>query len=228
MNGLLVVIEGVDGSGKKTQSEILFKKLLALGHEAKLVTFPRYENESSTLAKMYLRGDFGSKPEDVSAYISSIFFAVDRYAAYKTDFGEFYQSGGIIISDRYTTSNMVHQGAKMFNENERDRYLDWLMELEYVTFGLPKPDLVCFLDIDPQTSFMLINSRNASGQSRSDIHELDKAFATKTYDNAIEMQEKLGWTRISCVEDGRLLPAEDIGNTVFSHVSEKIARWKGY
>lgn len=144
--GKLIIIEsGSDASGKATQSERLYERLISEGKKCMKITFPDYESDSSALVKMYLNGDFGKNPNDVSPYVSSTFYAADRYASYKTKWGEFYNSGGIIISDRYTTSNMVHQAAKI-ESPEKEKFLEWLYDLEFNIYGIPTPDEVIFLD----------------------------------------------------------------------------------
>ena len=143
--GKLIVLEGIDGSGKSAQYRRLTARFEREGLDYHSIVFPRYDQESSALIRMYLNGDFGSRPDDVNAYASSIFYAVDRYASYMTDWKAYYQSGGVVLSDRYTTSNAVHQGAKLPPE-EQPRFFDWLYDLEYVKLGLPRPDLVIFLD----------------------------------------------------------------------------------
>ena len=144
--GKLIVLEGIDGSGKTSQYRRLCARMerdqIAYNH----IVFPRYEKESSALIRMYLSGEFGSNPSDVNAYAASTFYAVDRYAAYKTDWGKLYEEGGLILSDRYTTSNAVHQGSKLPDE-ELPGFFSWLSDLEYEKMGLPKPDLVIYLEI---------------------------------------------------------------------------------
>ena len=111
--GKLIIFEGLDGSGKGTQTKLTAQRLKEQGRELRQITFPDYESESSALVKMYLSGAFGDKPDDVNAYAASSFYAVDRFASYKTDWGEFYREGGLVLSDRYTTSNAVHQCSKL-------------------------------------------------------------------------------------------------------------------
>ena len=136
--GKLIVLEGIDGSGKSAQYRRLTARFEREGLDYHSIVFPRYDQESSALIRMYLNGDFGARPDDVNAYASSIFYAVDRYASYMTDWKAYYQSGGVVLSDRYTTSNAVHQGAKLPPE-EQPRFFDWLYDLEYVKLGLPRP-----------------------------------------------------------------------------------------
>ena len=156
MAGKLVVIEGLDGSGKATQAKRLAAALLEQGCSVREISFPNYESDSSALVKMYLSGAFGSAPGDVNAWAASVFFTVDRYAGMKLDWGHFYESGGILIADRYTTSNAVHQCCKLSAE-VRDAYLDWLFDLEYRKLTLPEPDLVIYLRLPVEYSLRLMN-----------------------------------------------------------------------
>ena len=173
MSGKLIIIEsGSDASGKATQTKKLYDRLVSEGYNVKKVEYPNYDSETSTLVKMYLRGDFGKNPSDVDAYVASTFYAVDRYASFKTQWEEFYNKGGIILADRYTTSNMVHQASKM-EESERDKYLDWLFDYEFSMYKIPKPDAVIFLDVPVDFSKNLMKDRDNkfTGEKEKDIHE---------------------------------------------------------
>lgn len=220
MNGKLIIIEsGSDASGKATQSEELLKKLTADGYNVRKVEYPNYKSESSTLVKMYLRGDFGKHADDVDAYIASTFFTADRYASFKTEWEEFYRSGGIVIADRYTTSNMVHQASKMEIE-ERDKYLDWLEDYEYNLFKIPRPDEVIFLNVPVDYSIKLMENRKNkfTGEDEKDIHESDKNYLRKTYNNSLYIADKYNWKRVECVENEQLRTIEDISNEIYGIV----------
>ena len=220
MNGKLIIIEsGSDASGKATQSEELLKKLTADGYNVRKVEYPNYKSESSTLVKMYLRGDFGKHADDVDAYIASTFFAADRYASFKTEWEEFYRSGGIVIADRYTTSNMVHQASKMEIE-ERDKYLNWLEDYEYNLFKIPRPDEVIFLNVPVDYSIKLMENRKNkfTGEEEKDIHESDKNYLRKTYNNSLYIADKYNWKRVECVENEQLRTIEDISNEIYEIV----------
>lgn len=220
MNGKLIIIEsGSDASGKATQSEELLKKLTADGYNVRKVEYPNYKSESSTLVKMYLRGDFGKHADDVDAYIASTFFTADRYASFKTEWEEFYRSGGIVIADRYTTSNMVHQASKMEIE-ERDKYLDWLEDYEYNLFKIPRPDEVIFLNVPVDYSIKLMENRKNkfTGEDEKDIHESDKNYLRKTYNNSLYIADKYNWKRVECVENEQLRTIEDISNEIYEIV----------
>lgn len=222
--GKIIVIEGLDGSGKQTQSEKLFKRLEDEGKKIMKIAYPRYENQSSSLVKMYLSGEFGKNANDVSAYIASTFYAVDRYASYKQDYEEFYKNGGIVLLDRYVTANMVHQSSKIDNLEEKEKFLNWLSDFEYGMFGLPKPDKVFFLNIPPKVSQQLIKERENkfSHEKQKDIHEKDENYLKHAYDNACYLIKKYGWDEINCTADGTLRTIDDIHEEIYSKVKEII------
>ena len=169
--GKLIIFEGLDGSGKGTQTKLTAQRLQEQGHDLRQITFPDYESDSSALVKMYLSGAFGDKPDDVNAYAASSFYAVDRYASYKTDWGEFYREGGLVLSDRYTTSNAVHQCSKL-PPMHWDGFLNWLFDFEYKKFGIPAPDAVIYLAVDPEISQKLITERYNGDETKKDIISL--------------------------------------------------------
>ena len=220
--GKIIVIEGLDGSGKQTQSERLYNRLIAEGYNVKKIAYPRYENPSSSLVKMYLSGEFGKDANEISPYISSTFFAVDRYASYKQDYEEFYKNGGILILDRYVTANMVHQSGKIDDPNEKEKFLTWLSDLEYGLFGIPKPDKVFFLNIPPKVSQMLMKNRENkfSHEKEKDIHESNESYLNKAYDNACYLINKYNWDEINCTEDGKLRTIEDINEEIYKKAKE--------
>lgn len=215
--GKLIIIEGCDGSGKETQTKKLYEKLCTEFENIKKVEYPNYKSESSALVKMYLRGDFGEKPEDVNPYAASTFYAVDRYASFKTSWKDFYNDGGIIIADRYTTANMVHQASKINNQVEKEAFLNWLWDLEFNKLGLPIPDGVIFLDMPPQYSTRLIEERKnkITGEGYKDIHEQDIEYLSKSYDNSCRIADKYGWTRIQCVKDQKIKSIEEIHSEIY-------------
>lgn len=223
MKGKLIIIEGSDGSGKATQTKKLYDRLEQNNYNIKKVEFPNYNSESSALVKMYLRGDFGKHAEDVDPYICSTFFAVDRYASFKTEWEAFYNDGGIIICDRYTTSNMIHQASKMEVE-ERDKYLEWLNDLEFNLYKIPKPDCVIFLDVPVEMSQKLMKDRNnkITGESEKDIHESDFDYLKKSYENSLYIAKKYDWQRINCIKDDNMRTIDDIHEEIYSIVEDKI------
>lgn len=219
MKGTLIVLEGIDGSGKETQASLLEKKLKEKGREVMHISFPDYESPSSALVKMYLKGDFGKNPEDVNPYAASLFYAVDRFASYRMKWKDFYQRGGIIIADRYTTSNMVHQMTKYEDKKERKDFLSWLEKTEYEELELPVPDLVILLDIPLGVSENLVKERARQGGSM-DIHEQHLDYLRKCHDAYQELVNLYGWKRIPCTEEGKLRTIEDIGEDVEKAAAE--------
>ncbi|MDO4607844.1 MAG: deoxynucleoside kinase [Clostridia bacterium] len=211
--GKLIVIEGLDGSGKSTQLELLPQNLLKKGIKSRTVSFPDYDSDSSALVKMYLGGQFGKKPGDVNAYAASLFYAVDRYASFKTGWGEYYNQAGIIVSGRYTTSNAVHQTSKM-PESDWQGFLDWLYDLEYNKVAIPKPDKVIFLDMPIEVSQKLMSGRYKGDESKKDIHESDTAYLEQCRKAAMFTAKYSGWTIIPCAKDGEPRSIEDIANDI--------------
>ena len=219
--GKLIVIEGLDGSGKSTQLDLLCKNLEKTGKKFKEVSFPDYSSDSSALVKMYLGGKFGSHPSDVNPYTSSLFFAVDRFASYKTGWGKFYSEGGIVVSGRYTTSNAIHQTCKM-PENEWKNFVDWLYDLEYKKVGIPAPNLVIFLDMPVEVSQKLLTSRYGGDEGHKDIHESAVQYLNHCRRAARFVAEYSGFKIISCAEGGAPRTIEDIGNDVLKAALEVI------
>ncbi|MBQ1436172.1 MAG: thymidylate kinase [Clostridia bacterium] len=213
--GKLIVIDGLDASGKQTQCELLFAAMKARGENVMKISFPNYDDPSSELVKMYLRGEFGNDPSDVNAYMASSFYAVDRCASYLKYWKSFYEGGGTVIADRYTTSNAIHQGVKL-SPGERREYFDWLYEYEFGRLGLPKPDTVIFLDVLPEVSLKLMEGRkNKIDNSESrDIHEASKKYLFDCHEAALEAADRLGWIRVNCVREGQIRKIEDISREV--------------
>jgi dTMP kinase len=219
--GRLFVIEGLDGSGKATQAKALAKALAAQGRAVREITFPNYESESSALVRMYLHGDFGDRPGDVNAYAASSFYAVDRYAGYQTDWGAFYRAGGILVADRYTTSNAVHQCSKLPPE-QWDAFLHWLFHYEYDLLGLPAPDEVIYLSVATGISQQLMTGRYHGDESRKDIHEKDLAYLEASRRAAAYCAAHLGWQTVECARDGAMRAIADIGRDVLALVQSRI------
>lgn len=215
MKGKLIVIEGLDGSGKATQAKLLADTLAQKGENVRKITFPDYESDSSALVKMYLKGEFGSKPGDVNAYAASAFYAVDRYASFKKDWGEVYQGGGLIVADRYATSNGIHQCSKL-DESEWDEYLKWLDDFEYKKLGIPAPDVVIYLKADTEVSQKLMTGRYGGDESKKDIHEGDLEYLRRSQAAAAYCAQKLGWKTVECVRDGQMRTIEDIHNEIMT------------
>ncbi|WP_295586693.1 thymidylate kinase [uncultured Subdoligranulum sp.] len=214
--GKLIIFEGLDGSGKGTQAALTAQKLRQRGVTLRQVTFPDYDSESSALVKMYLSGRFGQKPDDVNAYAASSFYAVDRFASYKTDWGAFYREGGLVLSDRYTTSNAVHQCSKL-PPAQWDGFLNWLFDFEYKKIGIPEPDLVLYLAVDPEVSQKLLENRYHGDESKKDIQEKDREYMARSRAAAEYCARTLGWQRIECTCAGRAMrPVEEINAEILA------------
>ncbi len=219
--GKLIVIEGTDGSGKSTQFRLLTEAMKARGVEFQKLVFPQYQEESSALIRMYLGGQFGASPSDVNAYAASAFYAVDRYASYKKVWGQWYEQGGLVLSDRYTTSNAVHQASKE-PEQTRSEFLRWLYEFEYDKLGLPRPDLTIYLDVPTEYTEKLLRSREAATDTKADIHEQDMDYLATCRRMGRAAAAFYGWTVIDCVRDGAMRSIEDIHEEILRHVSASL------
>lgn len=221
MSGKLIIFEGTDGSGKATQTALLCQELEKRGIPYKKLDFPRYQEESSALVRLYLSGAFGSHPDDVNAYAAASFYAVDRFASYKQDWGKFYEEGGLLIADRYTTSNAIHQTSKLL-VSERGKFLDWLFDFEYNLLGLPEPTRVLYLDLPTELSRKMMRKREEATHTQADIHEKDDAYLRACRENAAFVVERCGWTRIDCSRDGTVRSIEDIHEEVLERLSDLV------
>jgi len=217
MSGKLIVFEGTDGSGKATQSRMLGEHLEREGIPFRSINFPRYGKPSAAMIEEYLNGNLGKNPGDVNAYAASMFYAMDRYASYKQDWGGFYEAGGLVIADRYTTSNAVHQASKL-PEGERRAFLNWLFQLEYELLGLPAPDLVLYLDMPTEISGRLMRAREADSGSRADIHEQNEAYLRRCRENAREVVRLCGWSVLHCARDREPRTVDEIHDEVYDRV----------
>ena len=217
--GRLLVIEGLDGSGKATQSRLLFERLEREGVDCRRLNFPRYGEKSAALVELYLGGAFGTHPSDVNAYAASTFYSVDRYASYKQDWGKYYEAGGLLIADRYTTSNAVHQASKL-PDGEREKYLDWLFDFEYGLLGLPEPSLVFYLDVPTELTEKMMREREQATNTKADIHERNDKYLHQCREVARQAAAYFGWTVVSCVKDGKLRSIEDIHEELYSYVKK--------
>lgn len=224
--GKLIVIEGVDGSGKETQSRALYERLKKEGEKVLFVSYPRYDNISSAMIKQYLAGGFGKDPESVNPYAASTFYAVDRYASYKEDLQDFLAGDGIVIADRYTTSNMIHQAVKLHDFEERRLFLDWLSDFEFRLLGLPEPNQVFFLDVPPEAGKnLMIHRRNKiTGEKAKDIHESNPAYLRHAYHTAKELAERYQWQIVQCTNDGVMRSIESIHEEIYSSVIKLIKK----
>lgn len=216
MAGRLIVFEGTDGSGKSTQFQALCRRVTQSGREYEKLVFPQYQEPSSALIRMYLAGEFGTHPQDVNPYAASAFYAVDRYASLKKVWGEYYNQGGLVFTDRYTTSNAVHQTVKCA-PGEREAFLRWLDDFEHNKLGLPRPDLVLYLDMPTERAVELLRRREAATHTKADIHELDTGYLAACRACALEAAKLLGWRVIPCVNaQGQVRSVEDIHEEIWS------------
>ncbi len=213
MKSKLIVIEGLDGSGKATQTKLLAQKLSDMGQKVKQLEFPDYDSPSSSLVKMYLDGDFGSKPEAVNAYSASAFYAVDRVASYLKFWKDDCNNGSVILCDRYCTSNIIYQMSKV-SDSERDEFIKWQTDFEYDKLGLPKPDLVIYLDVEPDVSQKLMEKRYKGDNSKKDLHEKNLSFLLDCRKSALYAVQKCGWTMLNCCENGEIKPIEKIADEI--------------
>ena len=222
--GKLFVIEGTDGSGKQTQLERLKERFEKENIKYKTVSFPNYDSPSSSLVKMYLNGDFGTDAQAISPYIASTFYAADRYATFKTSYEEFYNNGGIILADRYTTSNMVHQAGKIKNDEERQKFLDWLWDFEFNLYNLPVPTEVIFLNMPVEYAQELMKNRanKITNETKKDIHERNEKHLQEAYNEACKLVKKYNWYEVKCVRDGNIRTIDDIHEEIFHEVEQHI------
>ncbi len=221
--GRLIVIEGVDGCGKQTQTDLLYHHLKESGEKVIKIAYPRYDKESSAMVKLYLSGAFGEDPALISPYIASTFYTADRYASYKEDYQDFLKDGGTVLADRYTTSNMVHQAGKIKDPQEKKKFLDWLWDYEFNLFGLPIPNQVFFLNVPPQINQALIKERKnkINGEDQKDIHEKNQDHLRDSYESALELVDQYGWQEILCVTNGELRSVEAIHKEIWTYFSDE-------
>ena len=223
MKGKLIVFEGTDGSGKSTQFRLLCDRLQAAGNSFHRLVFPQYQEPSSALLKMYLNGEFGSRPSDVNPYAASSFYAVDRYASWKKVWQPLYESGTLILSDRYTTSNAVHQGGQL-PPADQPAFFDWLFDFEYRKLGLPQPDLVIYLDMPTEQATRLLRTREAATHTRGDIHEVDDAYLALCRRTALRAADHYGWQKVSCADAaGAVRSIQDIHREIWGIVTKHLS-----
>ena len=220
--GKLFVIDGTDGSGKQTQLQKLKERFEKEKIQYRTVSFPNYESESSSLVKMYLNGEFGTNAQEISPYIASTFYAADRYATFKTKYEEYYNNGGIILADRYTTANMVHQAGKIKDDKERGKFLDWLWDFEFNLYGLPVPTQVFFLNMPIEYSEKLMQNRanKITHEEKKDIHERDKEHLKDSYNEACKLAQKYNWFEIKCVKDKNIRTTDDIHEEIYKEIQK--------
>lgn len=222
--GKLFVIDGTDGSGKQTQLQKLKERFEKENIEYRTVSFPNYDSPSSSLVKMYLGGEFGSDAKKISPYIASTFYAADRYATFKKDYEEYYQNGGIILADRYTTANMVHQAGKIEDDIEREKFLNWLWDFEFNLYGLPVPTEVFFLNMPTDYAVKLMEERKNkfTNEDKKDIHERDKDHLQDAYNEACKLVEKYKWYEVKCVKEEKIRTIDEIHEEIFNELKKHI------
>lgn len=221
MQNRLLVVEGLDGSGKSTQVSLLKAKLESDGTPVRQIKLPDYDDPSSTLVKMYLGGEFGKNPEDVNVYAASSFYAVDRYASFRRHWQKDYENGTLILADRYTTSNAVHQAVKL-PESAWENYLSWLADYEYNKLGIPEPDAVIFLDMPVAVSQKLMTARYNGEEAKKDVHEANVSYLNACRKAALFAASKLGWYVVPCADGNEPLPIAQIHARIYEIVKKKM------
>ena len=217
----LIAIEGLDGSGKGTQSAILADKLTSLGYRVGVMSFPDYESGGSTPVKMYLGGELGSSPSDVNAYAASVLFCTDRLVSWKSEWEAKFAELDFVIANRYTTANAYHQLSKL-PRDEWDAFLGWLYDLEFTKVGLPVPDRVICLLNPPESAIAMIEARCRETGVKKDIHEADADYLRRCYDAALYAGEASGWVMLSCVEDGNVISREDMHRRIMESIADML------
>ena len=222
--GKLFVIDGTDGSGKQTQFEKLKERLDKDGIEYRTVSFPNYDSPSSSLVKMYLSGEFGTDAQEINPYIASTFYAADRYATFQTGYKKYYEDGGIILADRYTTANMVHQAGKIKDKEERDKFFKWLWDFEFKLYGLPIPTEVFFLNMPTEKALELMKDRKNKfdENAKKDIHESNEKHMRDAYEAACDVAKEYNWFEIKCMKDNKLRTIDDIHEEIYEEVKKHI------
>lgn len=222
MKGTIISIEGTDGAGKHTQQQLLLEELNKKGYKTFAQAFPNYESDSAGPVKMYLSGAFGNQADCLDAYEASTLFATDRLCTYKTAIKPHYENGEIILLDRYVQSNFIHQCSKIYDENEQQKYLDWVQEFEFNTLHLPRPDVVFFIEMPVEKSLELARARQEykTGEQK-DIHEEDTEYMRHSYETGMKLAKKLGWNLVHCLDsEGNLKTIETIHNEIMEKVNE--------
>lgn len=224
--GKIIVIEGTDSSGKETQTKLLYERIKKTYSKTVKISFPNYESPACEPVKMYLAGEFGTDATKINPYPVSTMYAIDRYASFKKDWEKFYKANYIIITDRYVTSNMIHQASKIEDNNKKEEYLKWLEDLEYEKIEIPRPDEIIFLKMPIEKAKILMEERKnkITGDEKKDIHELNEEYLKKSYDNACSISKKYSWTEIECVESNKIKTIEQINDEIYEKVKKFIEK----
>lgn len=222
MKGIIISIEGTDGSGKHTQQQLLKDELKNLGYKTFEQSFPNYESGSSMPVRMYLNGDFGNTTNSMNAYEASTLFACDRLCTYKKDLKSHYENGEILLFDRYVQSNFIHQCSKIDDEQEQEKFLNWDENLEFETLKLPRPDLVFFIEMPTEKSIELAHARGElKAHTQKDIHEQDTNYLKKSYNTGIKLAKKYNWKIVHCLDDsGNLKTIDEIHKEIMKETLE--------
>lgn len=221
MDKHLIAVDGLDASGKKTQTELLAAAFREKGVKYRYISFPTYNGDYSALVNMYLSGRFGDDPEIVNPYAASSFFASDRYCSYMLDWKKDHDAGSVILADRYTSANAVHQLSKL-PRDEYDGFLDWLTDYEYRRLQIPKPDAVIYLCLPPELSIKLLEKRCGETGAGKDIHESNREHLENSYKAALYSAEKLGWMKIDCSTGGEIRGIDDIHREIITRLRERL------
>lgn len=218
----LIIIEGLDGSGKSTQTKLLEEYLEREKIDFKKIKLPDYDSPSSTLVNMYLAGEFGKSADDVNAYAAGAFYAVDRFASFKLNWKEDYEKGTLILADRYATSNSIYQMEKLDKE-EWDAYLEWSEDFEYNKIGIPRPDLVIYLDMPIEISQKLMTSRYEGDENKKDVHEANVEFLKNCRSSALYAARKQGWKIVECSDGEEPLSIDTIHKNIVEIVKKELS-----
>ncbi len=212
--GRLIVLDGIDGSGKSTQLKMLDDELKFIGYKTEVIHFPQHGSRSAAMVDDYLAGKFGS----VNPYAASAFYAVDRFEA-GPRIEAWLKEGKVVLSDRYVTANAAHQGGKIVDHFERLKFFKWLDNLEYTVFGIPKPDLNIILNVPAEAAIQLLKLRAEDAHHVDKMHEPNKQHLVNSYNAFVEISRLFPNTKlIECVQNNELLPPEQIHNKVWDFV----------
>ena len=227
--GTLIVLDGTDGSGKSTQFKMLVERMRERGYLMTDIKFPFYGSPACVLVERYLAGEYGNNADDVNIHAASMFYAMDRYDAWAKNYNgwrEVYEAGGIVIADRYTSANMIHQGGKLHTMIERFEFFAWLENTEYGLFGLPKPDQVILLDMPASRAISLLQKRQGENGEAADIHEKDVEFIRRCHESAMDAACALEWGVVACASANGIRTPEEIHEDVWRQVVEVLEREK--